>query len=229
MVVTAVVCVLVALGALVTAGVLRHQRAGSVQQEETSAPQTTTSGVGANGCLVAPCTAVGPTPIGGTSVLLVVDADGRSGRVQIGGGGASDMIEVTITQLGAVLGPESLQCAGGSQSACIVRGNSPGGMLGQVIVGRSEKWGSVEKPFASDAGYVGVQEVSGAQTGVEVLVAQFRCDPATTADCSTRPVYVQVFNVQSESLGCTRNYARLESIPGWPAVDLADATLRDCE
>jgi hypothetical protein len=73
-----------------------------------------------------------------------------------------------------------------------------------------------------------VQDIVGQQTGLEVLVAQHRCDPAATADCSATPVYVQVFTLKSESLGCTRNYARLDSIPGWPAVDLADATLREC-
>ena len=228
MVVTTVVCVLVALGALVTAAVLRHERASTTTREETTAPRTTTSGAGVDGCLTGPCVVVGPISIGGTTVQLVVDAGGRSGRVQIGGGGASEVIEVTITRLGALLGPDSLQCVGGSMTVCVVRGANADGMFGQVVVGRSGKWASPEKPFGSDAGYVGVQEIDPQQTGPEVLVAQHRCDPAATADCATTPVYVQVFNVQSESLGCTRNYARLESIPGWPAVDLADATIRPC-
>jgi hypothetical protein len=227
-VVTAIVCVLVALGALVTAAVLRNERANDAQPGEPTTPPTTTSGAGANGCLVDPCTVVGPIPIGGITVQLVADAGGRSGRVQIGGGGASDVIEVTITKLGAVLGPDSLQCAAGSLSACVVRGATADGMLGQVVVGRSAKWASLDKPFGSDAGYVGVQEVTGRQTGPEVLVAQHRCDPSTAADCSATPVYVQFFTLKSDSLGCTRNYARLESIPGWPAVDLADVTFRDC-
>jgi hypothetical protein len=228
MVVTVIVCVLVTLGALVTAGVLRHQRASGAHPEETTAPQTTTSGAGADGCLTDPCTVVGPIPIGGTTVQLVADAGGKSGRVQIGGGGASNVIEVTITKFGAVLGPESLDCVGGTQSVCVVRGASADGLLGQVIVGRSEKWASPGKPFVSDAGYIGVQDVLPRQSLLEVLVAQHRCDPSATADCSTTPVYVQVFTLQSESLGCTRDYARLESIPGWPTVDLARATLRDC-
>jgi len=222
-VITIVACALVTLGALVTAGVLRHERAGSAPRE-TSTPPTTSSGVGADGCLVQPCAVVGPLPIGGTTVQLVADAAGRSGRLQIGGGGASDVIEVTITRLGAILGPDSLQCAGGTLSVCVVRGATADGMLGQVIVGRSEKWASVDKPFASDAGFVAAQDVSGKQTGPEVLVAQHRCDPATTADCAGTQVYVQVFTLKSELLGCTRNYARLESIP----ADLSQATLRAC-
>lgn len=229
MVVTAVVCVLVALGALVTAAVLRHERASTAVSDEITTPPATTSGAGADGCLAEPCAVVGRIPIGGTTVQLVADAGHRSGRLQIGGGGASDVIEVTITRLGAVLGPDSLQCVGGSMTVCVVRGAAADGMFGQVVVGRSGNWASVEKPFASDAGYVGAQEVDERQTGPEVLVAQHRCDPTATADCATTPVYVQVFNVQSESLGCTRDYARLESIPGWPAVDLSAAAIRPCE
>jgi hypothetical protein len=228
-VVTAIVCTLVALGALVTAGVLRHERASSADSEETTPPPTTTSGAGADGCLAKPCTVVGPIPIGGTTVQLVVDAGGKSGRLQIGGGGASDVIEVTITKLGAVLGPDSLECVGSAQSACVIRGASSDGMLGQVVVGRSEKWASRDKPFASDAGYVAVRDVDRQEAGLEVVVAQHRCDPAATADCSTTPVYVQVFTLQSEPLGCTRDYARLESIPGWPAVDLTSARIRPCQ
>jgi hypothetical protein len=230
MVVTTVVCTLVALGALVAAAVLRHERGNPAADDgTTTSPATTTSGAGADGCLASPCLVVGPVPIGGTTVQLVADAGGRSGRLQIGGGGASDVIEVTITKLGAVLGPDSLDCVGGTQSVCVVRGATGDGMFGQVVVGRSGKWASLEKPFASDAGYVGVGDVDRKQSGLEVLVAQHRCDPAATADCSTTPVYVQVFNLQSESLGCTRNYARLDSIPGWPTVDLSQATIRTCQ
>ena len=229
MVVTTVVCVLVALGALVTAAVLRNERASTAASDGTTTPSTTTSGAGADGCLAAPCTVVGPIPIGGTTVQLVVDDGGKSGRVQIGGGGASEVIEVTITRLGAVLGPDSLQCTGGSITVCVVRGAAAEGMFGQVVVGRSGKWASVERPFGSDAGYVGAQEVNGRQTGPEVLVAQHRCDPTATDDCATTPVYLQVFNVQSELLGCTRDYARLESIPGWPAVAFTAAAIRPCE
>jgi hypothetical protein len=227
-VVTTVVCLLVALGALVTAGVLRHERAKSAARDETTAPPATTPGPGADGCLADPCLVVGPIPIGDTTVQLVEDAGGTSGRLQIGGAGASDVIEVTITELGAVLGPDSLHCVGGAQTVCVVSGASADGLLGQVVVGRSGEWASLVKPFASDAGYVGVQDVDRKQSGLEVLVAQHRCDPAATADCATTPVYVQVFTLKSDLLGCTRTYARLESIPGWPAVDLLRAPLSEC-
>lgn len=228
-VVTVVVCALVALGALVTAGVVRHERAKAAATEETTTPPTTTSGPGADGCLEKPCAVLGPITIGGTTVQLVEDSGGSSGRLQIGGGGSSDVIEVTITDRGAVLGPDSLQCAGTTQIVCLVRGTSASGMLGQLVVGRSREWASAGKPFASDAGYIGLQDVDSRLTGLEVLVAQHRCDPAATADCSTTPVYVQVFTLNSKSIGCTRNYVRLESIPGWPAVDLSEATLRPCQ
>jgi hypothetical protein len=227
-VVTALVCVLITLGALVTAGVLRHQRVTEAASDETTTPATTT-GPGANGCSVEPCKVEIAPPIGGTSVQLVADAGGRSGRLQIGGGGASSVIEVTITKLGATLGAEALRCVGGALSACVVRGASPEGMLAQLVVGRSGKWASTEKAFVSDASFVGLQDVTGRQTGPEVLVAQHRCDRDVAADCGDTPVHVEVFSVKSELLGCTRDYARLESIPGWPEVDLSQATLRPCE
>lgn len=227
-VVTALVCALITLGALVTAGVLRQQRASVADSDETVTP-TTNSAPGANGCSVEPCKVLDVLTIGGTSMQLVADAGGRSGRLQIGGGGASFVIEVTITKYGATLGGDALQCVGGALSACVVRGKGPQSLLGQLVVGRSAKWASTEKPFASDASFIGLQDVTGKQTGPEVLVAQHRCDPNATDNCSDTPVYVQVFSVKSELLGCTRDYQRLESIPGWPAADLSQATIRPCE
>jgi hypothetical protein len=102
-------------------------------------------------------------------------------------------------------------------------------VLGQVVVGRSGKWASLEKPFASDAGFVAVQDVTGQQSGPEVLVAQHRCDRQATTDCADTEVYVQIFSMRSEVLGCTRDYARLESMPGWPDADLADAAVNPCD
>lgn len=229
MIITVVACALVAASALLTAAVLRQERVASAGPAETTTPSTTTSGPGADGCLTDPCRVLGPVPIGGTTVQLVADAGGRSGRVQIGGAGASDVIEVTITKLGAVLGADALQCVGGTLSACVVRGKSAEGVLGQVIVGRSAKWASLEKPFASGAGFVAVQDVTGRQSGPEVLVAQHRCDRPATAECADTPVYVQVFSTRSELLGCTRDYARLDSMPGWPNPDLTDAAINPCD
>jgi hypothetical protein len=228
-IITVVACALVAAGALLTASVLRQQRAASAGPAETTAPSTATSGPGADGCLTDPCRVLGPIPIGGTTVQLVADAGGKSGRLQIGGAGASDVIEVTITKLGAVLGADALQCVGGTLSACVVRGKAAEGLLGQVIVGRSAKWATLEKPFASDAGFITVQDVTGQQSGPEVLVAQHRCDRATTADCADTPVYVQVFSTRSDLLGCTRDYARLDSMPGWPNADLTEAAINPCD
>ena len=224
---TAVVCALITLGALVTAGVLRHERAAPDRLAEDVPPATTT-GPGADGCSAEPCT-VQRVTIGGTSVQLVVDASGRSGQLQIGGGGASFVNEATITGYGATLGQDALRCVGGSLAACLVRGPGPEGTYGQVVVGRSAKWASTEKPFVSDASFVGLQEVTGRQTGPEVLVAQHRCDRAATADCSATPLHLRMFSVDGELVGCTRDYARLESIPGWPAPELTQASIRPCE
>lgn len=224
-----VVCALIAAAALLMAAKVRQDRVASAGPAETTAPSTTTSGPGADGCLTDPCRVQGPIPIGGTTVQLVADAGGKSGRLQIGGAGASDVIEVTITKLGAVLGADALQCVGGTLSACVVRGKATEGVLGQVIVGRSAKWASLEKPFASDAGFIAVQDVTGQQSGPEVLVAQHRCDRTTAAECADSPVYVQIFSTRSEVLGCTRDYARLDSMPGWPNPDLTDAAINPCD
>jgi len=228
-VIASVVSALVVVGALVTAAVLRADRArerGGDTPTSVQVPPST--GVGVDGCLVAPCSVVGQTSVGGTTLELVADAGATSGRLRIGGaGGASDVIEVTITEMGAKLTPESLQCVPDTLAACVIRGAVPEGIAGQVVVGRSGEWSELAKPFVSDAGYLAVADVTN-DVGPEVVAAQYRCDRATTADCSTRPVFVQVYSLRSELLGCTGQYSRLESLPGYPAVDLSEARIRAC-
>jgi hypothetical protein len=129
--------------------------------------------------------------------------------------------------MGATLGPDSLQCVPDSLSACLLRGQFHLGVVGQVIVGRSAKWNELSQPFQSDAGYLALSNVT-SDVGAEVLVAQHACDRKTTADCSTTPVYIRVYNLRSQELGCTRNYTKLESLPDWPNVTLTAAALKDC-
>jgi hypothetical protein len=229
-VVAAVVSALVVAGALVTAAVLRAERAGAREDAATSTVRVPPSTeVGADGCLVAPCVVVDTTTIGSATVELVADAGGRSGRVRIGGSGAGggDVIEVTVTELGATLATGSLQCVPDLLAACVVRGPSPEGVTGQVIVGRSGKWGGLAKPFVSDAGYLAIADVV-PDVGPEVIAAQHRCDRAVTADCADTKVFVQVYSLRGDLLGCTRDYNRIESLPGHPAVDLSQTRLRAC-
>jgi hypothetical protein len=219
-VITIVVCALVAAGALAMAASLRGRDATPASADDTTS--STTTGVGVDGCDVEPCTVLGSVPVGGNRIELVADRGNTSGRVRIGGAGSSEVIEVTITDKGAVLGPDSLQCVPGTLVACLVRGTSDQGVIGQVVVGRTRKWNSLAAPFQSDAGYLALADVFG-DTGAEIVVAQHRCDRATVPDCSTTPVYVRVYSLRGEDKGCTRSYSGLDSLPGWPVVTLKSA------
>jgi hypothetical protein len=226
-VLTAVVSALVAAGALAMSATLRD-RDESTADVETTTTGPTTSGAGVDGCLVGPCEVLATVPVGGTTVDLVADAGRRSGRMRIGGAGSSDVFEATITSMGATLDKDSLQCVAGSLSACLLRGRSDQGIIGQVVVGRSGKWAELAQPFQSDAGYLALEEVT-ADPGAEVLVALHRCDRATVADCSGTPVYIRVYNLRSQEMGCTkRDYNKLEALPAWPAVALASTDLKAC-
>jgi hypothetical protein len=225
--VTALLAAMVAGGTLVTAAVLRADRATSGATPTTTLPSPTTSGVGVDGCLVEPCSVLASVPVGDTTVELVADSGNTSGRLRIGGAGSSEVIEVTITDRGATLGRDSLQCQSGLPTGCVVRGKVDGGVTGQVIIGRSGKWSSLAQPFMSNAGYLGLANLI-PDADPEVLAAQHACNPTVTQDCSTTPVFVEVYNLNSERQGCTRQYSRLESMPGYPVVDFSEATLRPC-
>jgi hypothetical protein len=225
-VITTVVSALVAAGALAASAALRDRGTSTEATDETTTH--TTPGVGVDGCLVQPCKVLGSVNVGGTTVELVADKGGTSGRLRIGGAGSSEVIEATITGMGAILGPDSLQCVAGALSACLVRGQFSQGIVGQVVVGRSAKWNELALPFQSDAGYLAIADITATDTGPEVLVAQHRCDRKTVTDCATTPVYIQVFNTRSQELGCTRNYSKLESLPDWPTVTLTAKDLNPC-
>jgi hypothetical protein len=229
-VITTAVSALVAVGALATSAALRDRGVSSATTTTgtsagTSAPATT-SGVGVDGCLRERCTVLADIPVGASRVQLVVDSGGGSGRLRIGGAGASKVVEATITSMGATMGPDSLQCVADTLSACLLRGQTADGVVGQVVAGRSGQWSELAQPFVSDAGYLALAPVT-SDVGPEILVAQHRC-PRGTPDCSGTPVYVRVYTLQSQELGCTQDYRRLESLPGWPAVTLKPANLTDC-
>jgi hypothetical protein len=220
-VITIAVAALVAAGALATAATLRHRDPAGTATDETTPPPT--SGVGVDGCLVRPCTVLATAQVGGTAVDLVADRDGRSGRLRIGGAGASKVVEATITSMGAALRQDSLQCMADTLSACLLRGTSGNGVVGQVVVGRSGEWSELSKPFVSDAGYLALAQVT-QDVGPEIVVAQRRCRPAQ--DCSAAPVYLRVYNLRSQDLGCSRDYSRLESLPA--ALHQADLSPSHC-
>jgi hypothetical protein len=222
-IVATVASALVAGGALIAANRLADHP--SPASQPSSAP---TSSVGVDGCLVRPCTVLASTPVAGTTIELIADRGAKSGRLRIGGPGSSDVIEVTITDMGATLTRNSLQCVPGSLSACVVRGAYDGGTAGQVVVGRSGKWSSLAKPFVSDAGYLALAQIT-ADVGPEVVAVQHDCDRASLPDCTGRPVFAQVFTMSSREAGCTQNYGSLESLPGYPNIDLRSDELSRCD
>jgi hypothetical protein len=221
--VTAVACAVIAAGALVTAAALRDRTPADHARSSREAPPR--SGVDADGCFGVKCTVLASVPVAGTTVELVAEAGGTAGRLRIGGGGTGYVFEATITGRGATLTKDSLQCVASTLSACLLRGRSNEGVVGQVFAGRTGNWAELRSAFVSGAGFLALADVE-APTGPEILAAQHRCAPG--ADCAATPVTVEVYSLGSELLGCTRDYARLESIPGWPSVDLADAKLRPC-
>lgn len=225
-VVAAVVSALVAGGALLGAHLVREQRAGAAG---SPAPSSTTSAVEQAGCRVEPCRVVASARVAGTTVELVSDAGGGSGHLRIGGPSSSEVIDVTVTELGVNLTKSSLQCVARALSACIVRGAYEGGTAGQVVVGRSGKWRLLSKPFVSGAGYLALVDIARSESGPEVLAAQYECGLATAAECTGMPVFVQVFAIASGTeVGCTRAYDSVDSLPGFPEVTLFAGELTSC-
>lgn len=223
-VVTAVLSVLVVGGVLVLANRSRSRDHADSPPPTSAAPATT---VGVDGCLVRPCTVLGTAPVAGTTVELIADRGARSGRLRIGGPSSSDVIEVTITDLGVRLTKGSLQCVASTLSACLVRGKHKGGTAGQVVAGRSGTWSSLTKPFAADAGYLELAQVT-EDVGPEVIAVQHDCDRATQPDCTGRPVFAQVFTMNGTEAGCTPDYASVEQLPGYPDVALTAEQLSPC-
>lgn len=226
-VVTIVVSLVVAAGAVAGAALTRAD-SSAAGPPKRSAPPTSSSGsqVDSSGCKRAPCTVLGTVVVAGSTVDLVADAGGTSGRLRIGGPGAGRVIETTITkQLGVKLTGSSLQCMAGSISACLIRGGYDGGVAGEVVVGRSGTWSQLENRFQSDAGYLALSDVSGSASP-EIVAVQHDC-PGDSR-CTGR-VFAQVFDARGAELGCTRHhYAKLANMPGYPNIQLRGVALVDC-
>jgi hypothetical protein len=62
----------------------------------------------------------------------------------------------------------------------------------------------------------------------EVLTTQVNCDSDLTSECGQAPVYVQVFSVTGQSIGCSRTVSKLDRLPGWPTVAIAQDELPSC-
>ena len=210
------------LGALVFAGAL-----GGAALIRTAAPPaatptplpTTTTGPGADGCLRVPCRVLGAATLGDTRIELVADSGGMTGRLRIGGPGASRVIE--IADIGQLAETGALACYPASISACLVRARGPQGMTGKVVVGRSDKWSPLERAYLSTAGYLALNNIV-ADSGPEVVAAQ-----CSASGCDGG-VFAQVFTLTGAPVGCTREYAELRDLPGYPSVEVSAARLQPC-
>ena len=213
-IVTVVLAVLVTAGALGSAGAIRWRA-----ERSTSTPTTSTKPpvVGVSGCLVEPCQVVARTTVGGTSVELVADAGARSGRLRVGGLTSGSVIEATITDQGVTLTKDSLQCIAGGPAACLIKGEHDGGIAGQVVVGRSDKWSLTEDTYISDAGYLTLANING-DSAPEILAAQ----RAGTA------IFMQAFTIAGNVIGCTKDYPKLDKLPGFGNLKLTEAQLGPC-
>jgi hypothetical protein len=226
LIVTVVVAAVVAASALAGAAIVRSRATGQAAPG-TGANPPATSTVGPQGCLIEPCQVLATTSVGGTAVELVADAGAASGRLRVGGPTSGQVIETTITETGVILTTDSLQCIAGGPAACLIKGRHGGGLAGEVVVGRSDSWSALQKPFVSDAGYLALANVDG-DAEPEVLAAQHDCANVDPAACAGRPVFVQVFALNGTAQGCTRGYPKVDRLPGYPTVEVTSAQLTPC-
>ncbi|MET0132337.1 MAG: hypothetical protein ABW215_01950 [Kibdelosporangium sp.] len=201
-VLTVLLSLLVAGAAVGAAGYLR----GS--PEPAPSPPTPSLQPTSAGCRIEPCEVVASSTVAGTRIDLLADAGRKSARLKIG---ADRLVESTIAELGATLNPDSLQCEPARLSACMIRGAYNGGTVGEVVVGRSGKWGSANRRYYSSAGYLAVIDIN-KDGGPEVVTVH-------------SSFYAQVYAIDGEDLGCTRQVARREQLPGWPIVKPATKDL----
>lgn len=217
--VTAVLAVLVTVGALVTVMVLRSQRdAQGIGPDRTPTPTTSTDA--AEICGTRRCEVLTSAPLGLTTVQLLADVNGRNGRLRVLRGASSTVLEMAAAEMG--LTQQSLVCAKGPISACLVSGAYQGGVAGEVFVDGERGW-EFPEPHLSTAGYVDLMQVTGDETPDVVVATQPDCD-GSAAECAGAPIVLEVFALDGKSLGCTQPYAALTQLP----VQLDGVALQQC-
>jgi hypothetical protein len=223
LVVAVVVATAVAAGALAASAALRARASGPSVAVTTTPTSANTPSVGVSGCLVEPCSVLGTATVGGTLIELVADKGAVSGRLRVGGPNSGQVIETTITDMGVKLTTDSLQCLAGGPSACLIRGERDGEVDGQIVVGRSDSWSSLEKPFVSEAGYLVLANID-AGASPEVLAAQHGCQAGDPGSCTATWVHLQAFALTGTVIGCTGSYRKPQDIP----AHVTAAQLRQC-
>jgi hypothetical protein len=180
-------------------------------------------------CGAGRCVELASVAVKGTLVALLADPNGGSGRLRIGPEAANVRLETMITSMGARLGADSLRCADGSIQACLVRGESSDGTVGEVFSNHRQSWRRMaEKPYLSDAGNLSLSDVEG-NGSPDVIVVRHEC-PATqpgSAKCAA-PVLGSVFDLAGRPLGCTKMYTSPSQMRGWPDIRLTNSDLRAC-
>lgn len=224
-VITVGVAVGLTLLALVGAVLLRPQ-----QPDATADSEGAPAPPGADAtlqCGNSPCRSLANTTVAGSSVQLLANVDGTSGRVRIvTAQGLDSVFETTISQLGATLNAQSLTCVTVSSPACMVSGGGPEGAAGEVFLQTDGDWESADAPFFASGSYISLRQ--GGTQGPEIITAQVNCDSDLSAQCTSAPVYVQVFTVAGATLGCSTAVSKLDKLPGWPNVTVSQSELHAC-
>ncbi|OZM75320.1 hypothetical protein CFN78_02470 [Amycolatopsis antarctica] len=222
MLVTALCAVLVTVGAVITAVLLRQNSAAGVAPVPGGAPSIEPA------CGAGPCTAIASATAGGDTVELLADGSGSGGQVRFGTGAAATVIETALTGSEVQLTADSLRCADGVVPTCLVRGPFDQGTIGEVLVKRGNGWESAGQPYFSDAGAIVLDDVLGDGTA-EVINVQRNCAPGdSTADCGQARVLARVLDIDGAEQGCTKTYRTPGELRGWPDVSLTERDLRDC-
>jgi hypothetical protein len=164
--------------------------------------------------------------VAGSTVQLLANGAATTGRVRIvTARGLDSVFETTISQLGAKLTAQSLSCVNTTTPVCMVSGSGSEGSAGEVFLETDGNWARADAPYVASGGYISLRADSA--RGPEVLTAQTTCDP-DSSQCPTDPIYLQVFTVTGDTLGCTSPVSKLDRLPGWPNVTVTQTQLRDC-
>jgi hypothetical protein len=205
---TAVVAALVTAGAL--AGVASLRFRDEPPRLEAAAPPVSRQ-VSSAECGDGPCRTVTSQAVNGSQVQLLADAGGGNARFSSNG----EVVQTSITELGARVDANSLSCVAASVSACVVSAPLGGGRIGELLVERDGDWRSVDKPYYSDAGVIVLGNVTGTDAP-EVTVVE------------SSPVLARVYALDGTVAGCTKKYSYPSQIRGWPKVRLLASDLRSC-
>ncbi|QWF79361.1 hypothetical protein HUW46_02769 [Amycolatopsis sp. CA-230715] len=219
--VTAALAALVTAAALIGVAVLRHQTEAAPTTGEPAAAAPN----GVTQCGTGACQVVASQPVDGKTVDLLADSAGDNGKLRVGGPGSPIVVETSTTSLGARLNNTSLSCVTATVSACLVRGPSRDGLIGQVVINRGDSWRPAEATtYSSDAGAITLHSVVSSDAPDLIVAKKAPCNSPTA--CRSAAVYAQVYNLTGSLLGCTPTYRTASSLPGWPDVAPTRAQLR---